>query len=239
MAFNAKALRKVGMTFVGAGDVVNEWLYATNDARATVEAANYFTDKRLKKGDIIRAVMARASTPPAFESYGITAFNASFQATIARESATGLTDNTGGTTGSALALASVKVTVKTPVPALANLANAMVLKEAIPFAFTLVSWGFRVGDKAVTTAAKAATAQSQIAGVATTGGLKALVSADLTPTGALVAASDITALNAGVAGDTLEYAISSVTAFAEGNGWFEATVINKDLANALASLNAA
>ena len=118
----------------------------------------------------------------------------------------------------------VKHNIIIPVAALANLVNSQVLKIAVPFPFTLDSALFRVGDKAVTTAAKAATVQTKVSGTNTTGGTVELVSADLTPTGATKALSAITGANTGAAGGTIEIAVSGVTAFAEGNGWFECTV---------------
>lgn len=119
----------------------------------------------------------------------------------------------------------IPLTILIPVAAMANLANAQVFKQKLPFAFQVESALFRVGDKAVTTAAKLATATVQINGAAVTGGVMALTSANCTPTGAAVAATDITANNfTQTAGTTLEVAISSVTAFSEGDGWFEITV---------------
>lgn len=117
-------------------------------------------------------------------------------------------------------------TIIIPVSALANLANSQVLKIALPYAFAVTAAGFRVGDKAVTTGAKAATATVQISGTAVTGGVISLTSANCTPSGALVASTAITALNSTFTpGSTLEVAISGVTAFAEGDGWFEFTVL--------------
>lgn len=107
-----------------------------------------------------------------------------------------------------------------PVPALAGLANAQTRKLAVPFPFLLVTAGFRVADPA-TTAAKLATLTTQISGVACTGGVIALTSANCTPSGALVAGTAITGLNAGASGATLEVAVSAVTAFVEGSGWVE------------------
>lgn len=117
-------------------------------------------------------------------------------------------------------------TVIIPVAAMANLANAQTLKIALPFAFVVTTAAFRVGDKAVTTGAKAATATVQISGTAVTGGVMSLTSANCTPSGAAVASTAITANNQTQSvGQTLEVAISSVTAFAEGDGWFEFTVL--------------
>ena len=46
----------------------------------------------------------------------------------------------------------------------------------------------------------------------------------------------ITALNVGTAGQTVEAAVSSVTAFVEGDGHVEFGITNNDLANAIASI---
>lgn len=108
---------------------------------------------------------------------------------------------------------------------LSTLANAQVRKIALPYAFTVTAAGFRVGNPA-TTAAKLATATTQINGTAVTGGVISLTSANATPAGTLVAGTAITGLNSTFApGSTLEVAISSVTAFVEGDGWFEFTVL--------------
>lgn len=106
---------------------------------------------------------------------------------------------------------------------LADFANAGIFKLAIPYNFTLVSVGLRIG-KPATTAAKLATLTAQISGVACTGGVISATSANCTPAGALVAGTAITALNTGVAGATIEINPSAVTAFVEGDGWIEAVV---------------
>ncbi len=113
-------------------------------------------------------------------------------------------------------------TVIMPVAALAGLVNAQVRKIAISGSFKVTGVGFRVGTPA-TTAAKLATLTTQINGVALTGGVIALTSANCTPSGALVAGSAITAKNLG-ANTTLEIAVSAVTAFVEGDGWVEFTL---------------
>lgn len=111
-----------------------------------------------------------------------------------------------------------------PVGDMANLANSQVLKLAIPYAFRVDSVLYRVGDKAVSTASKLATASLQISGVAATGGVIALTSANCATSGGSVAGSAVTAGNTGAAGGTVEFAMSAVTAFAEGSGWFEITL---------------
>jgi hypothetical protein len=115
--------------------------------------------------------------------------------------------------------------VMIPIMGLANLANSQVYKVTIPYAFYVSSALFRVG-KPVTTAAKAATATVQINGTAVTGGVMALTSAATGTTGLAVAATAITGNNSTTTvSTTLEVAISSVTAFAEGDGWFEITIL--------------
>lgn len=108
---------------------------------------------------------------------------------------------------------------------LAGLANTNVLAIPIPYNFKLLSMGFRIRTPA-TTAAKLASLQARINGVACTGGLVALTSANATPTNTLVAGSTITALNTGTAGQTVEALVSSVTAFVEGDGQVEWNIQN-------------
>lgn len=109
----------------------------------------------------------------------------------------------------------------------ASLANTNVLAAKVPFAFKLISIGVRT-KAPVTTGAKLATLTAQIAGVACTGGVVSLTSANLTPTNTLVAGTAITALNVGTAGQTVEAAVSAVTAFLEGDGYVEFVVQNTD-----------
>lgn len=65
------------------------FLYATDDAAATVEAAGYFNSARgiLSKGDRIDAVMAASGTP-ATKSYVVTASPATGNVTVALATAT-------------------------------------------------------------------------------------------------------------------------------------------------------
>lgn len=111
------------------------------------------------------------------------------------------------------------------VPVMANLANSAVLKLAVPYAFVVSSVLWRQGSKAVTTGAKLATATLQISGTPATGGVVSLTSAACTPAGAVVAGTPVTGLNSGAVGGTVEIAISAVTAFVEGDGWFEVTIL--------------
>lgn len=110
-----------------------------------------------------------------------------------------------------------------PIGVLAGLANSQTWKIAVPYPFRVISALFRTGVPA-TTSAKAATLTAGISGSAVTGGVMALTSSNQATAGGSVAATAITAGNTGDAGDTLEVAASSVTAFAEGSGWVEFTV---------------
>jgi hypothetical protein len=72
MAFSAKALVRQGTaapvgTAAGATrtEQVSHFIYATEDAAATVEVAGYFNNGRaiINKGDVIHASMVFATTP--------------------------------------------------------------------------------------------------------------------------------------------------------------------------------
>lgn len=108
---------------------------------------------------------------------------------------------------------------------LASLVNAQVRKLLVPYGFVVSAAQFRVGSPA-TTAAKLATLTVQVNGVAVTGGVIALTSANCTPAGAAVAGTAITALNGTtVPNSTVEVAVSGVTAFVEGDGYVELTLL--------------
>lgn len=130
--------------------------------------------------------------------------------------------NTTTTQGS---LAVQPVVVIIPISSLAGLINAQVRKVALPFNFVVQSALCRA-DNPPTTAAKLATLTLQINGVAMTGGVMALTTANMTPAGTAVAATAITGANGSTAvGQTLEIAVSGVTAFVEGDAHVEVTVL--------------
>lgn len=87
MAFDPKALVRITQSAIAAGDMCSTFLYGTPDTAAVVEAASYMTDKRLKKGDVIDAVMARGGTPVT-KRYVVTAVSAPGVATLALQSTT-------------------------------------------------------------------------------------------------------------------------------------------------------
>ena len=152
---------------------------------------------------------------------------------------TALTDSSGGTKNAATGVSAnaQKETIVIPIGLLTGLANGQTWKIALPYAFTVTAALIRTGVP-VTTGAKAATLTVQVNGVAVTGGVISATSAGLTPTGATQAATAITAGNTGTAGQTLEVAVSAVTAFLEGSAQIELTVINTDKANQISTVAA-
>jgi hypothetical protein len=109
---------------------------------------------------------------------------------------------------------------------LADLSNADLVTSYKPgFKFQILGLDFVV-EKAVTTAAKAATLTPKITGVAITGGVLALTSANCTPQGVDVPATAITALNTGTSSDTISITASAVTTFVEGAGWIMIKIRN-------------
>lgn len=91
MAYAEKGLRRLthrGAIGNGDGSVTSHWAYDTNDAAATVEAANYFNSAVgvLSKGDTIDAVMARSGTPVR-KGYVVTA-NSGTAVTVALQATT-------------------------------------------------------------------------------------------------------------------------------------------------------
>lgn len=258
MAYVSDKLSLIVSTIEGQGP--NLWNYPTSDSLATVLGAGYISDatkKNLRIGDIVLVSTGTfntavypasgASTADVGEAADFTAAPSAEwfmvdsittgAATLKALRAETIVDSSGGTANSATGVVAnlTKQLVTIPVQLL-DLATGT-LKVALPYAFTVVGTPqFRVA-KPATTAAKAATATLQVSGVAATGGVISLTSANCTPMGAAVAASAaVTAGGTGAAGGTVEFALSSVTAFVEGDGYFEVTVTNNDLANAIATL---
>lgn len=256
MAYTSNTLGELSASIGGRN---RWWTYETADAIGTILGAGYVSDaanKRMQVGDVIfcrfatlnttgpdqspsthaRGTVSEFAAAPSYAVLMVDAISAG-AATLKTAKTETITDNSGGTANAATGVVAnlAKQTVQIPVQ-LADLATGT-LKIALPFAFTVTGTPqFRVA-KPATTAAKAATATLQVNGVAATGGVISLTSTNCTPMGAAVAASAaVTAGGTGTAGQTVEFALSSVTAFAEGDGWFEVTVIDNDLANAIATL---
>ncbi|SDF36789.1 hypothetical protein [Bosea robiniae] len=148
-----------------------------------------------------------------------------------------ISDNSGGsaapTTG--LAAATYRQTIILPLQ-LADIA-AGDFKIALPFDFTVISALFRTA-KPASTASKLATLTASVNAVSVTGGVMALTTANQNTIGGTVAGTAITAGNQGSAGQTIGVTASAVTAFVEGSGWVEFTVLNRSQANAAATLAA-
>lgn len=144
------------------------------------------------------------------------------------------TDNTGGTVSTTLSANAPKSTVTIPLQDL-DLVNAATWKITIPYAFTVTSAGVRTGKPGTGTSASA-TLTTQINGTPTTGGVITMTLASQSATGVLTAGTAITATNVGTAGQTLEFAVSSVTAFTAGDAYIEFGVTNNDMANSISSI---
>lgn len=113
---------------------------------------------------------------------------------------------------------------------LASLVNANTYRIAVPFAFTVIS-ARTVADVAASTSSKLATLTLSTTAGAVTGGVMALTTLNMTPTGAAVSATAISGANAiGTAGQEVILTVSSVTAFVEGAAHVEVVVQNNDLA---------
>lgn len=102
-----------------------------------------------------------------------------------------------------------------PIPALSSIANAGVVARYKPGFKGRVSKVEVMVTTPVTTGSKLATLTTKVAGVAGTGGVVALTSANMTPAGASVQGTDVTALDFGPT-DELTVDASAVTAFVEG-----------------------
>lgn len=237
MPYDTNSLSRIGSVPFSAGISKSEFFYATADTKAQVLAANYFNAdyKRFDIADRIAVVFGIGGALGAMHLV-VTSAKGVSPVTVVAAGQQPLVDNTGGTLAQPLSANLAKSTIVLPLQ-LADIA-AGTFKVALPFAFTVLSALFRTA-KPATTAAKAATLTVGVNGVAVTGGVIGLTSANQNTIGGSVAGSAITALNTGTAGQTLEVTASAVTAFVEGDGWVEFTVLNTDLNNAIASLNGA
>jgi len=101
---------------------------------------------------------------------------------------------------------------------LASVTAADVVTEFRPGVDGVIENFSFVVDKAVTTAAKAATLNLEIGTTNVTGGTIALTSAAATPKGKVIECAAITGANTITRADTLSIEAASVTAFSEGTG---------------------
>ena len=101
---------------------------------------------------------------------------------------------------------------------LASIANGDVITEIRPGVAGYITFMEFVVDKAVTTAAKAATLNAEIDTTNVTGGTIALTSANATPKGASIQSARMTAANRLERTSKLSIEAASVTAFSEGTG---------------------
>ena len=255
MAYITKNLSEISSPIGGGGN--RWWMYWTSDSLATITGAGYISDagnKRMQIGDIVwafsgtlnttgpdqvpsthaRGTVSEFAAAPSFESYMVNTISAGAATLVATKKET-ITDNSGGTANAATGIVATafKQTIILPLQ-LADIATGT-FALAVPFAFTVTAALFRTA-KPASTASKLATLTVEINGTGVTGGAMALTTANQNTIGGTVAASAITAANTGTAGQTLGVTASAVTAFVEGDGWVEFTVVNNDLANAIATL---
>lgn len=145
------------------------------------------------------------------------------------------TDNSGGVAADTIPVGA-SYRLHTFRHALADLANSQEYKYDAGHAGKLVAINARV-VKAVTTGAKAATVTGRVnAGALGGGGVVSLTSANCANIGDQVAGSAITGANSFTAAQTFGYAISGVTAFAEGEVVVECLIMNTDLAAFIAAM---
>jgi hypothetical protein len=219
MSYDGNKLSLVVQTIENQGPA--QWSYVTADSMATVLGAGYISDatkRNLRVGDFVSvssgtlntAVYGSPSTADVGEAQDFASLPAFAELIVASIS-----------NGAATLQPACKQTVIMPLQ-LADIA-AGTFKIGMPAAFQVLSALFRTA-KPASTAAKLATLTVGISGVAVTGGVMALTTANQNTIGGTVAASAITALNLGAAGSTLEVTASAVTAFVEGDGWVEFTV---------------
>jgi hypothetical protein len=100
---------------------------------------------------------------------------------------------------------------------LASITAADIVSAFRPGVDGFIEWAAVLVNIPATTAAKLATLTPKIGATALTGGVIALTSANMTPMGALVAGTQVTALNRIKKSDSLTITASAVTAFAEGS----------------------
>jgi len=102
----------------------------------------------------------------------------------------------------------------------ALIADGDLVTDYIPgFPGTITKFSYVVTDP-VTTGAKASTINLDIEATPTTGGVITLASATMTPLGAVIDGTAITAANVFAAGEKLSIVASSTTTFIEGSGLF-------------------
>lgn len=156
-------------------------------------------------------------------------------AAVTLNSIAALTDNTTGTPGNVLSVNTPRSTLVMPMQ-LADLVTGQTWKIALPFAFTVLSALFRTG-KPGTGAGAVATLTVQVNEGAVGGGVMNLTLANQATTGGTVAATAITGAS-GSATQNVDIAVSAVTtSFTGGDGYVEFTILNKDMADSLASIS--
>lgn len=223
-AFSFVGLRRIAHGGAAGSTPVGIFSYATNHTIAEIEAADFFLPayQQLAAGDIM-FVAADLDGTPKFKSYQVTTSN----------SATVVVGAEVGAPVTAAAAARAAIQQHCITLNLADIANGDVLTGYVPGFNGKILATHAFAAKAATTAAKAASLNWEIGTTDTTGGVLALTSANMTPQGAKVDASAITAANVFTNTDALSLEASGVTAFVEGVVHVVTLLENTDLLNAL------
>lgn len=221
---NLRSIGHGGVLATGTGKPSRLWHLKTADDAATVEAADYFNAAAalVDVDDVIFASLGVGGTP-ALKTYRVATNNGS-AVTIAAE--------VGAPVVAATAAKAARRSFAFTMNCADIAAGDLVTAYTPGFAGKILSIN-AFALKAVTTGSKLATVTPKIGSTNTTGGAVAMTSANMTPQGAKVAGSAITALNVFTATDTIGFVASSVTAFSEGVVLFVVDLENTDLLTAL------
>lgn len=226
-AFNTNGLRRIAhggnVNTVGTRPV-GIWSYVTADLATDIETAGYFNTayQDLAVDDIIWAVVGVGGSPQTKE-YIVTA-SSSVAVTIVGEQ--------GGGVGATVAARCARIVFELSMN-LADITAADLITAYTPGFNGKILAINAFALKPATTASKAATLTPKINSTNVTGGALALTSANMTPAGAKVAGSAITALNVFTNTDTIGVVASGLTAFVEGVVLVVLDIENTDLKSAL------
>jgi hypothetical protein len=150
-----------------------------------------------------------------------------------------ITDNSGGTGSNTMAAGVGIYTLAFYVNLIDISTSAATILNTylIGHRFKILALSFAL-EKAATTAAKAVTITPGIGGVAITGGVLSLTSANCTPIGTIISGTTVTGNNVGTSAQAFLLVTSANTAFVEGSGWIIVRIQNLDSADAFATLSA-
>ena len=243
---------------------ISKFIYTTSDSIATVLGAGYVTDataKRLKVGDLVDVFSGTLISPSSGVTLGAATFPATVgvsslfaseptfvemivasisagAATLATADSTRITDNSGGTANQTTGVVATLATQTFLIPIqLADLGTGAETLNIDPgFNGKITAANLRV-IKAGAGSGATQTLTAQVAGTNVTGGVVNPTLANTTTPGAQVAGTAITALNTFTSAQAIGVNVTTGgTVFTAGDAVIELTVVNTDLANAIATL---